>query len=452
MTTKEDARGKAARLMAQSQPSKQDALMLEEIVRILQRRRDQYSSAFVQGLYIRGEDGTWRNGATKVTALQERSEAPVEPLDYGNVVYHEATISVVDMQELVETLAYEGVLKLKTYVVPMTKPEDIGRSIGFRQKEFITASHRWLKSEWPTNFFVYEGTLERKAFPYDRLVALDKPLYPDAHHLVAHKFGIDLQTSNAFINAILLFLPNYQAKLATIRVSADSLALEVLLGTAKLEDVSGKVFARNDVQTVHKDVKFRSDKETFPIGFSPTEMEVCLLNTNDGELLDQVWLRPGDVSAYAVIEETDPRVIELWVQQGEGEQVEFKPGKLEAKDREELAETAVAFANRDGGRILVGVADDGRVFGCFEDDVSNRITKLLVDRCDPPVNVRINRLLVDDKPVYLVVVQKSANKPHAVKGRGFFIRHGSNDYPLGRAELDEIVTNQKQPSLSRRPF
>lgn len=349
--------------MAQSQPIKQDALMLEEIIRILQRRRTQYSLAFVQGLYIKEEDGTWRNGVTKVTALRERLEAPVESLDYGNVVYHEATLSVNDLQGLIQTLAHKGVLKVTSYTVPMTKPEDIGRSIGFRQKEFITASHRWLKSEWPANFYQYQGSREQKGFPYDRLVALDKPLYPDTHHLVAHKLGIDLQTSNALIGAILLFLPNYQARLSAVRVSAYSLALEVLLGTAKLEDVVGKVFAKNEVQTVHKDVTFRSDKVTVPIGFSPTEMEVCLLNTNDGELLDQVWLRAGDVGAYSVIDENDPRAVELLVQQGEGEQLEFKPGKLEERDREELAETAVAFANRDGGRILVGVADDGRVFG-----------------------------------------------------------------------------------------
>jgi ATP-dependent DNA helicase RecG len=181
-------------------------------------------------------------------------------------------------------------------------------------------------------------------------------------------------------------------------------------------------------------------------------MEVCLLNKHDGELLDQVWLRAGDISTYSIMDESDPRLIELLVQRGEGLQVEFKPGKLDDKDREELAETVVAFANSDGGRVLVGVADDGRVLGCFENDVGNKITKMLVDRCDPPVDVRVNRLLVDEKPVYVVIVQQSTNKPHAVKGRGFFTRHGSNDYPMSRTELDELITNQQRRFLNGRPF
>jgi|GEM_PF-2956232 len=437
--------------MTQSQLHKQDAQMYAEIDRILQRRRDQYGHAFLQGIYVKEEDGTWRNGITKVTALREQPKAPVESLDYGNVAYHEARISVDDLHKVINALAYEGVLQIDNYNIPMTKPEDIGRSICFGTKEFITTSQHWLKSDWPANFYQYQGTRRQGWLPYDRLVALHKPLYPDTRHLVAHKLGIDLDR-NSLTGAVLLVLPNYQAKLAAVKVNADDIALEVLLGTAKLEAVSGKVFARSEVQTVHKDIAFSSNKETVHIGFSPTEMEVCLLNTSDGEMLDQVWLRAGDVSAYSVIDETDPRVVELLVQQGEGEQLEFKPGKLEDKDREELAETAVAFANRDGGRILVGVADDGRFFGCFENDVHNRITKLLVDRCDPPVDVRVSKLLIEEKPVYLVVIQKSTNKPHAVKGRGFFIRHGGNDYPMSRAELDEIVTNQQQRFPRFGPF
>ncbi|MBI4186305.1 MAG: ATP-binding protein [Chloroflexi bacterium] len=276
------------------------------------------------------------------------------------------------------------------------------------------------------------------------MVTLDKPLYPDAYHLVAHKFDIDLQTANGLIGAVLLFLPNYQAKLSAVKVRTNSITIEVLLGTAGLKDVGGKVFAQNEMKTTHNNVTFNSQSETVHIGFSPTEMEVCLLNSHDGELLDQVWLRASDIGASSVIDESDPRAVELLVQQGEGEQLEFKPGKLQDSDREELAETAVAFTNRDGGRILVGVADDGRILGCFESDVENRVTKLLVDRCDPPVNVRVNKLLIEDKPVYLVIVQESTNKPHAVKGRGFFIRHGSNDYPMSRAELDEIISNREK--------
>ena len=80
------------RLVAQKQLSTQDALMLQEIVRILHRRQKQYIHALVQGVYIKVEDGTWTSGVTKVTALREGPEAPVELLDYGRVLYHEATI------------------------------------------------------------------------------------------------------------------------------------------------------------------------------------------------------------------------------------------------------------------------------------------------------------------------------------------------------------------------
>lgn len=52
-------------------------------------------------------------------------------------------------------------------------------------------------------------------------------------------------------------------------------------------------------------------------------------------------------------------MIEEYLERGEGETIEFKRGFGE---RKEILETVVAFANKRGGIILVGV-DDGNVLG-----------------------------------------------------------------------------------------
>ena len=52
----------------------------------------------------------------------------------------------------------------------------------------------------------------------------------------------------------------------------------------------------------------------------------------------------------------DNRDIQLAIQSGESERVEFK----KVFDKEAI-ETLVAFANHKGGMVLVGVEDSGRV-------------------------------------------------------------------------------------------
>ena len=53
------------------------------------------------------------------------------------------------------------------------------------------------------------------------------------------------------------------------------------------------------------------------------------------------------------------------IKQGEGYFVEFKKQVGEPLDRE-----MVAFANASGGKIIIGVADDGGITGCSTDNTT----------------------------------------------------------------------------------
>ena len=425
--------------MAQAELSEQDASVVRDIKDTLNRRRDQYTGAFVQGLYVREEGDTWLNGATKITALDKsRSEAD-NSLDYGDLVYLESTVSLDELDDLIEHLAAAAPVQLVGRSVRMVDDGGAGARNLFRPKEFVNDSHYWMKSEWPANLYVYEGLRRRRGFPHGRLVSADKPLYPDAYHLVAHRMGADLRVNNALLGSVLLLLPNYQARISEVRIGTKRISVAIDIGVGQLSSMVGKVFATSGAQVFHTDVRFRDHREVVELLLAPDELEVSLLNKDDGEVLDSLHLRGHEMGAYAIVDESDPRFVQLLIEQKEGLQVEFKPGKLRDDDREELAETAVAFANKVGGRILVGVRDDGTVDGCYEDGVEDRVTKVLVDRCSPPIDASVQKFTVEDKPVYVVHVAESSEKPHELKSRGFYIRHGSNDYPMSRAEMLEIM-------------
>jgi predicted HTH transcriptional regulator len=52
--------------------------------------------------------------------------------------------------------------------------------------------------------------------------------------------------------------------------------------------------------------------------------------------------------------------LEVLIAQGEHQQFDFK---FEVSDSKKIAKTLSAFANTDGGRLLIGVKDNGNITG-----------------------------------------------------------------------------------------
>ncbi|MBK7820986.1 MAG: ATP-binding protein [Tessaracoccus sp.] len=70
--------------------------------------------------------------------------------------------------------------------------------------------------------------------------------------------------------------------------------------------------------------------------------------------------------------------------------------------------TIVAFANSAGGRLVIGVEDDGTVVG-VSDPLSEeeRITSLIADRISPQLVPAIDLVTVDDATILIVDVPLS---------------------------------------------
>ena len=222
-----------------------DASALERIITILTSRSQQYSSAVVRGVYIKEKEDEWRNGITKIIALAEPREEHDESLDYGSVLYMEETLSLEKLRRIVDRLVNSGVLQIGCQEIRVVREEDIGKG-NFIREEFVSTLHRDIKAEWPANFYEFRGSsVYQRGLPNDGLVALDKPSYPDTHHLVADKVGMDLQFYNAWLGSVLLLLPNYQAKISDIKVGTTSMSLVVTPRFTNLSDLLAKVFATN---------------------------------------------------------------------------------------------------------------------------------------------------------------------------------------------------------------
>jgi len=96
--------------------------------------------------------------------------------------------------------------------------------------------------------------------------------------------------------------------------------------------------------------------------------------------------------------------------EGEGVTLDFKKTITSC---EKIARTMVSFANNKGGRLLIGVADDGTIKGVkSEDEERYMITKAAHLFSRPALEPVFEEIYVDDKLVLVVDTPESTLKPH----------------------------------------
>ncbi len=99
--------------------------------------------------------------------------------------------------------------------------------------------------------------------------------------------------------------------------------------------------------------------------------------------------------------------------QREGTSLEFKR-TIESPGR--IAKTLAAFANTAGGMLVVGVDDDRTVRGvASEKDEVQKLESASDFWVDPPLLLRYEAVVVDERRVLIFTIEESPEKPHRAK-------------------------------------
>ena len=101
--------------------------------------------------------------------------------------------------------------------------------------------------------------------------------------------------------------------------------------------------------------------------------------------------------------------IEALIEQGEHQQLDFK---FEVSDSKKIARTLSAFANTDGGRLLIGVKDNGNISGVHSEEEYYMIEAASKMYTQPEVPFEATRWEINGKTVLEVYIAPSADKPH----------------------------------------
>lgn len=124
---------------------------------------------------------------------------------------------------------------------------------------------------------------------------------------------------------------------------------------------------------------------------------------------------------------------------GEDSFTEFKGPDVSNRD---LAKELCAFSNSAGGRVLIGIDDDGSIVGSEGWD-EERIMNVARTLLDPPIVPGYQRIVwQQDKEIVVVSADQGVEKPYAVgggEGKRYFIRVGSTSREASREELIRLT-------------
>lgn len=97
------------------------------------------------------------------------------------------------------------------------------------------------------------------------------------------------------------------------------------------------------------------------------------------------------------------------IEQGEHQQQDFK---TRIQDSKKISRTLSAFANSDGGRLLIGVKDNGSISGVDPQEEFHMIEAAAEMYCDPPISFTTQVWKANFRSVLQVDIEASANRPH----------------------------------------
>lgn len=90
-----------------------------------------------------------------------------------------------------------------------------------------------------------------------------------------------------------------------------------------------------------------------------------------------------------------------YIKEGEHQQQDFK---FRVDDAKKIARTLAAFSNTDGGRLLIGVKDNGKIVGVFPQEEIHMIEAAATLYCSPKVTFKASVHQVKHKQVLTIEV------------------------------------------------
>jgi predicted HTH transcriptional regulator len=116
------------------------------------------------------------------------------------------------------------------------------------------------------------------------------------------------------------------------------------------------------------------------------------------------------------------------IAEGENQKLDFK---YCVSDSRKIARTLASFSNSDGGRLLIGVRDNGSIAGIRSDEEYYMVETAVHLFCRPEINFTIKQHAIARKTILEVEVMRGDKRPYQAKDENgkwlsYFRNHDQN--------------------------
>lgn len=382
-------------------------------------------------------NGKWRF-AEGCLLFQREKVACFPKTDYGDVLFLEQWV-----EPLNDTLNFlTPLLSGQRGIAGQKITTQFTRTDGHHQDAVEFAITGW--REWRflsrADFLDSNENLHLTQAPLTRKGLLP---YLNTGHAIANKiYGYKRwgSISSPYQGQFMTILPETRARL---------LAGEWRPGNLRIEVEANVPLATLELQVL-MDLPVRRETKLIPLENLTAEQTIPLdtqsinifLVHESGECLSRAQL-PAVFSSFGPQTPTQgiyPRIL-AEISNGENDHVEYKVfvEPKNAKERE-IIKTTIAFANTLGGRIYVGIEDDGTLQGeasiCAayhttpekaRAAIVSHFQALIIENVKPVPNLKIDVFEVKQHPVLVISVEGGNRKPYSNKSHEVWIRKGSSD-------------------------
>lgn len=131
------------------------------------------------------------------------------------------------------------------------------------------------------------------------------------------------------------------------------------------------------------------------------------------------------------------RFLKKLISEGENQKLDFK---YCVSDSRKIARTIAAFSNTDGGKLLIGVRDNGSIAGVKSDEEYYMVDTAAHLFCRPEITFKTKQHLIGGKTILEVEVMKGENRPYQAKDENgkwiSYFRHNDQNFEANRVLLN----------------
>lgn len=127
--------------------------------------------------------------------------------------------------------------------------------------------------------------------------------------------------------------------------------------------------------------------------------------------------------------------------------IENKTTEFKREYTDDIKYAIVAFANTDGGKIYIGLNDDGSVRGVENiDETMLRVTNMVRDAVRPDITMFMDCgvEIIDEKTVIVLTIQRGTARPYYLNGKGIrpegvYVRQGASSVPASETVILNLI-------------